>query len=574
MKVNETLNKEGLHLRREFESMRDLIEEAAKLYDGKIAYSYRLNPRDKEAVKISFTQLRDDVRALATEFIARGYDSKNCALVAKLSYSWVCSYFALLIAGATLVPLDKDWHGTDLADTVKKAEASYLIIDNDLSDKAEEILKVNENIAAPIYTGASENGESIPSLMELGRAKFNENSSLYFDKEIDVLRMSLLVFTSGTTGKGKGVMLNQRAILSDMADSIQYIDFSDKTVGVLPPHHTFGSSVMLTGHASIGSEIYISGGLKYITNELKAEKPGHLVLVPLYLETFYRKILANVKSQGKEKLVMRMMKISNFLRKISFGLIDLRKTLFGKIREAFGGELKTVISGGAPLNQEIVDFFDGIGITILNGYGITECAPIIAVNHSKKNRPGSVGPVLSIDELKLDNPNEDGEGEILVRGSNVMLGYYKDEDATANALDSEGFFHTGDIGKVGRDGELYITGRIKNLIILSNGKNVYPEEIENEFTSVPGLLEIIVYEGKSKRGMAYNAVVAEIYPDADYIEKNGIEDVKAYFQPYVDAYNRTAVPYKKIGILKIRNEEFPKNTLRKILRFKLDTTID
>ena len=483
----------------------------------------------------------------------------------------MCSYFALLIAGATLVPLDKDWHGTDLADTVKKAEASFLIIDNELSAKAEEILKVNENITASIYTNASENGESIPSLIELGRAKFNENSSLYFDKEIDVLRMSLLVFTSGTTGKGKGVMLNQRAILSDMADSIQYIDFSDKTVGVLPPHHTFGSSVMLTGHASIGSEIYISGGLKYITNELKAEKPGHLVLVPLYLETFYRKILANVKSQGKEKLVMRMMKISNFLRKIG---IDLRKKLFGQIRAAFGGELKTVISGGAPLNQEIVDFFDGIGITILNGYGITECAPIIAVNHSKKNRPGSVGPVLSIDELKLDNPNEDGEGEILVRGSNVMLGYFKDEEATAGALDSDGFFHTGDIGKVGADGELYITGRIKNLIILSNGKNVYPEEIENEFTSVPGLLEIIVYEGKSKRGMAYNTVVAEIYPDADYIAKNGIEDVKAYFQPYVDAYNRTAVPYKKIGILKIRNEEFPKNTLRKILRFKLDTTID
>lgn len=571
MKVNETLNKEGLHLRREFESMRDLIEEAAKLYEGKIAYSYRLNPKDKEPVKVTFTELRDDVRALATEFIARGYDSKNCALVAKLSYSWVCSYFALLIAGATLVPLDKDWHGADLADTVKKAEASFLIIDNELSEKAEAILKENENITAPIYTNASENGESIPSLIELGRAKFNENSSLYFDKEIDVLRMSLLVFTSGTTGKGKGVMLNQRAILSDMADSIQYIDFSDKTVGVLPPHHTFGSSVMLTGHASIGSEIYISGGLKYITNELKAEKPGHLVLVPLYLETFYRKILANVKSQGKEKLVMRMMKISNFLRKIG---IDLRKKLFGQIRAAFGGELKTVISGGAPLNQEIVDFFDGIGITILNGYGITECAPIIAVNHSKKNRPGSVGPVLSIDELKLDNPNEDGEGEILVRGSNVMLGYFKDEEATAGALDSDGFFHTGDIGKVGADGELYITGRIKNLIILSNGKNVYPEEIENEFTSVPGLLEIIVYEGKSKRGMAYNTVVAEIYPDADYIAKNGIEDVKAYFQPYVDAYNRTAVPYKKIGILKIRNEEFPKNTLRKILRFKLDTTID
>lgn len=571
MKVNETMNKEGLHLRREFDDMRDLIEEAAKLYEGRIAYSYRLNPRDTESKKVSFTQLRDDVRALATEFISRGFDNKKCALVAKFSYGWVCAYFASIIAGATLVPLDKDWHGTDLADTVKKAEAEFLVCDEELSAKAEEIIKENESIKAPIFMLETENGESIESLIKLGRVKFEENSSLYFDKEMDVLKLALLVFTSGTTGKGKGVMLNQRAILSDMADSIQYIDFSAKTVGVLPPHHTFGSSVMLVGHASIGAEIYISGGLKYVSNELKAEKPGHLVLVPLYLETFYRKILANIKSQGKEKLVARMMKISNFLRK--FG-IDLRKKLFGQIRAAFGGELKTVISGGAPLNKEIVDFFDGIGITTLNGYGITECAPIIAVNHSKKNRPGSVGPALSIDELRLDNPNEDGEGEIMVKGSNVMLGYYKDEEATAAAIDSEGFFHTGDIGKLGPDNEIYITGRIKNLIILSNGKNVYPEEIENELISAPGVLDIIVYEGQSKRGLAYNTIVAEVYPDADYVSKNGIEDIKAHLQPYVDAYNRTAVPYKKIGLLKIRTEEFPKNTLRKILRFKLDTTID
>ena len=571
MKVNDTMNKEGLHLRREFDDMRDLIEQAAILYGEKYAYSYRLNPRDKETEKVSFIKLRDDVRALATEFIARGYDGKKCALIGKLSYGWVCSYFALLISGAVLVPLDKDWHGVDLADTVKKAEASFLICDEDILPKAEEVMAANEEIKAPIFLLASENGESIPSLIDAGKAKFEENSSLYFDKEIDAERLALLVFTSGTTGKGKGVMLNQKAVLSDMADSIQYIDFSDKTVGVLPPHHTFGSSVMLVGHASIGAEIYISAGLKYVSNELKAEKPGHLVLVPLYLETFYRKILANIKSQGKEKLVARMMKLSNFLRK--FG-IDLRKKLFGKIREAFGGELKTVISGGAPLNKEIVDFFDGIGITTLNGYGITECAPIIAVNHSKKNRTGSVGPVLSIDELKIDNPNEDGEGEILVRGSNVMLGYYKDEEATALAIDSDGFFHTGDIGKTGNDGELYITGRIKNLIILSNGKNVYPEEIENELVSAPGVLDIIVYEGQSKRGLAYNTIVAEVYPDAEYVSKNGIEDVKAHLQPYVDAYNRTAVPYKKIGILKVRTEEFPKNTLRKILRFKLDTTID
>jgi long-chain acyl-CoA synthetase len=570
MKVNEIMNKEGLHLRREFEDMRDLIENAAKLYDGKTAYSYRKSPRDEEAVKVTFNELCDDIRALSTEFISRGYEGKKIALIAKLSYPWVCTYFATLISGAVLVPLDKDWKGADLADTVKKAEASVLICDPDISEKESEIISANEGIES-FSLLECEGRESVVSLMSLGRDKFKENSSLYFDHPIDPLKLALLVFTSGTTGKGKGVMLNQRAVLSDMADSIQYIDFSDKTVGVLPPHHTFGSSVMLTGHASIGSEIYISAGIKYVVNELKAEKPGHLVLVPLYLETFYRKILANIKSKGKEKLVARMMKISNGLRKVG---IDLRKKLFAEIRAAFGGELKTVICGGAALNREIVDFFDGIGITTLNGYGITECAPIIAVNHSKKNRRGSVGPALLIDDVKIENPNEDGEGEIIVKGSNVMLGYYKDEEATSAAMDENGYFHTGDIGKLGKDGEIYITGRIKNLIILSNGKNVYPEEIENEFVSVPGVLDIIVYEGQSKRGLAYNTIVAEVYPDADYISKNGIEDVKAYLQPHVDNYNRNAVPYKKIGILKIRTEEFPKNTLRKILLFKLDMTID
>ena len=266
-----------------------------------------------------------------------------------------------------------------------------------------------------------------------------------------------------------------------------------------------------------------------------------------------------------------MIKISNALLKVG---IDLRKKLFGAIRAAFGGEVKMIISGGAPINPEILQFFESIGISTLNGYGITECAPIIAVNRSRRNVATSVGPVLDIDTIKIDEPNEDGEGEILVKGSNVMLGYYKDEAATADAMTEDGFFRTGDYGKLDENNVLYITGRKKNLIILSNGKNVYPEEIENELVATPGVLDIIVYEGQSKRGMEHNAIVAEIYPDKDYIEKNGITDVCAYLKPYIDAYNRGAVPYKKIGVLKVRTEEFPKNTLRKIMRFKLDLSID
>jgi long-chain acyl-CoA synthetase len=187
---------------------------------------------------------------------------------------------------------------------------------------------------------------------------------------------------------------------------------------------------------------------------------------------------------------------------------------------------------------------------------------------------GSVGNVLDIDDIKILDPNEDGEGEILVKGPNVMLGYYNNEEATRDAFDEEGYFRTGDYGKIDKNNVIYITGRKKNLIILSNGKNVYPEEIESELSAVPGVLDIIVYEGKSKRGMEHNAIVAEIYPDKEFLERNEITDKQQYFQEYVDKYNRTAVPYKKVAVLRVRDEEFPKNTLRKILRFKMDMTID
>ena len=377
------------------------------------------------------------------------------------------------------------------------------------------------------------------------------------------------MFTSGTTGKGKGVMLNQTAIVRDMSEIIPYIDFADKTVGVLPPHHTYGSTVMFIGHVMIGCEIYISSGIRYVQKELKDQCPGHMVLVPLYLETFYRKIWANVKEQGKEKLVNNMIKLCNTLRLPT----SVRRKMFASVHAAFGGNVKMIITGGAPVNPDILHFFQSIGISVLNGYGITECAPLIAVNRSKFVVAGSVGNVIDMDTVVIDEPNEDGEGEILVKGPNVMLGYYKNDEATADAM-KDGFFRTGDYGKLDKNGVLYITGRKKNLIILSNGKNVYPEEIENELVATPGILDIIVYEGQSKRGVSHNAIVAEIYPDKEFFEKNGITDIKAHLKPYIDEYNKGAVAYKKIGILKVRDTEFPKNTLRKIMRFKLDMSID
>ena len=560
-----------LHEKKEFDNVRDLIEWAGKENPEKVAFSFKNDPHKNEITKVTYKALRDDVRALATEMLSMGCAGKHCVLIGKFSYQWALVYYATLSIGAILVPLDRDWGASDLAETALRADASFLFCDADISEKAKAVSEKCTLDSGTVYLNTGENDNSLSLIIEKGKEKFRLSNDPYRNAPIDKHELSLLVFTSGTTGKGKGVMLSQHNFLSDLSAVIPYIDFSDKTVGVLPPHHTYGSSVMLIGHVMIGAEIYISSGLRYIQKELKEQKPGHLVLVPLYLETFYRKIMANIKEQGKEALIDRMIKISNAMRKIG---IDPRRKLFGAVRAAFGGEVKTIISGGAPINSDILAFFDAIGISTLNGYGITECAPIIAVNRSRNIVPGSVGNVLDIDTVAIDRPNEDGEGEIWVKGSNVMLGYYKDEKATSDAITSKGYFKTGDYGKLDENGVLYITGRKKNLIILSNGKNVYPEEIENELIATPGVLDIIVYEGQSRRGMEHNAIVAEIFPDKEYLERNAITDAKAHLKPYIDRYNRNAVPYKKIGVLKVRDEEFPKNTLRKIMRFKLDMSID
>ncbi len=564
------MNKDAIHEKIEFTNIRSLIEWAADTYVEKYVYSFRNDSVHGEVTHITFTQLRDDVRALARKLLEMGCAGRHCVVTGKPSYEWILTYFAVLSVGGVLVPLDRDWLADDLADTAAKADAAYLFCDGDLADKAGVIAARTSLIHPPVFLLDETKDLTLKSLLEEGRTLFEQSPEAYFEAPIDPMKMSLLVFTSGTTGKGKGVMLSQNAVLSNMSDAIPYIDFADKTVGVLPLHHTYGSTVMLIAHVMIGCENYISAGLRYIQKELREQKPGHLILVPLYLETFYRRIMANLKEKGKEALVSRMIKVSNGLRKAG---IDRRNTFFKEIRAAFGGELKTVITGGAPINPQILAFFDAIGITVLNGYGITECAPLISVNRSRNVVPGSVGNVLDMDIVRIDEPNEEGEGEILVKGPNVMLGYYKDEQATADAFD-RGYFKTGDYGTLDKSGILTITGRKKNLIILSNGKNVYPEEIENELASTPGVLDIVVYEGQSRRGISHNAIVAEIYPDKDYLEANGITDVEAHFKPYVDAFNRKTVPYKKIAVLKIRRTEFPKNTLRKIMRFQLDMTID
>lgn len=553
----------------EASTVRELVSMSSTRFNQGIAYSYRQRPSDPEAVRVTFRRFAYDVKCLGTAELERGMAGVHCALIGKLSYNWVLCYTSLLSIGAVLVPLDRDWSAEDLADTVKKADCKFLICDGDLSEKAEKICEA-AGIEKKIFM--SGDCEEISSMLATGATLIAEGDDSFYKAPIDPNALALLVFTSGTTGKGKGVMLTQKAILSNVADALKMNRWGKKMVAVLPPHHTFGSTVGILAVLCCGVENYISSGIRYLLGELKAEKPDMMVLVPLYLETFKRKILSTVKEKKLERVFSAMLSLSRGAKRV--GVKKATDKLFSSVLAAFGGKLKLVVCGGAPLNEDVLSFFNAMGITVLNGYGITECSPLISVNRVGDVIPGSVGSLIPSDRLKIEVIGDGDEGEICVTGPNVMLGYYKDEAATAACMDGDGYFHTGDIGRVDDEGHIYITGRLKNLIILSNGKNVYPEEIENVLSTIPGVMEMVVYEGQSRRGAQFNSIVAEFYMDPDYVKDNGISDVKRYLQTYTENYNRTAVPYKKIDLIRVRQTEFPKNTLRKILRFKLDRTID
>lgn len=558
----------------EFNSVKEMITEQAAKYGDTVVFSYRNKPSDEEKVKITLDDLLEDVRELGTELISMGAVGKHCAVVGKLTYNWIRVYLSMLSVGAVIVPLDRDWTAEELATTIDFADCEYVFFDSDIEKKIAPIMGgVNPRIKAFYCLDEKSEHTSVSALAEHGRESVENGDTSFDDCKINVFDVAKIVFTSGTTGKGKGVMLTHKNLLSDLGCAVEYIADScgNKSIAVLPPHHTYGSTINILGHICIPAELYLSSGLRYIVKELKAEKPTHLVLVPLYLETFYRKIWATVKERGMEKMIRNMMKVSDAMRAKG---IDVRRKMFSSVLSSFGGNLHTVISGGAPISEDILDAFDSWGINVLNGYGITECSPLISVNTEEHKNKGSVGVAIRVDDVYIADKNEDGEGEIRVKGPNVMKGYYKNPEATAEAFDENGYFRTGDYGKMDENRVIYITGRLKNLIILANGKNVYPEEIETALCAVPGILEIIVYEGESAKGPENNVIVAEIFPEKEYFEKNGIEDVKEYMKNAVDEYNRTATPYKKIGLIKIRNEEFPKNTLRKIQRFKLNKSID
>ena len=561
------------------DDMRSLVEEAAQNFPEDIAISYKEHYSDKEVKRVSFTQWRDDVRSIGTELIARGLREKTIALIGENSYGWCCSFFAIMAIGSVVVPVDKDLNIDDIKGIIDTTESEALIFGKASEDKISEILSnkgfstVSKlfSIADSSKVADIQEVTSLNSLIVAGAKRYADGDNSYYDYKIDTNKLASIVFTSGTTGKGKGVMLSQANIGLDMTLGMYNFDITKKTLHVLPPHHTFGSTVNYVGHLSQGCEVYISSGIKHVSDEIREQQPTHLILVPAFLEVMNKKIWAAARKGGKEGLLKGMMALSNFLRK--FG-IDIRRTLFKSVLKPFGGKLEMIICGGAKLDEDIIRTFDSIGITVLNGYGITECAPLISANRNKYQKPGSVGTPILACRVKIDNPDENGEGEICVKGPNVMLGYFNNPEATAEAFDKDGYFHTGDYGRLDEEGWIYITGRKKNLIILSNGKNIYPEELEAELQKIEGVSEVVVYAGESKVQKDKITIVAEIYPDFDLLKARGVENPQSYFDDQVKLINSKLPVYKAIKCVKLRDTEFQKNTSRKIVRFSIDKQID
>ena len=565
------------------DDMRSLVEEAAQNFPDSTAISYKENYWDKEVKRVSFTQWRDDVRNLGTALISNGLREENIAIVGENSYGWCCSFFAVMAVGSVTVPVDKELPIDDIDGIITATACKAVIFGKASESRIREILKngglktvkmlvsvAHESTLDPSLC-ADRKLVSLAGLQKEGAMLYAEGDNSYYDYKIDVNRLASIVFTSGTTGKGKGVMLSQANIGFDMTLGMYNFDITRKTLHVLPPHHTFGSTVNYVGHLSQGCEVYISSGIKHVSDEIREQQPTHLILVPAFLEVMNRKIWTTARKSGKEGMLKVMMKVSDCLRKVG---IDVRRKLFSSVLSAFGGKLELIICGGAKLDEEIINTFDSLGITILNGYGITECSPLISANRNEYRKPGSVGTPILACRVKIDNPDENGEGEICVKGPNVMLGYYNNPEATAEVFDKDGFFHTGDYGKLDEEGWIYITGRKKNLIILSNGKNVYPEEIEADLQKVEGVNEVVVYAGESRVQKDKITIVAEIFPDAELLADKGITDLQEYFENHVKALNAKMPLYKAVKRVKLRDTEFQKNTSRKITRFNIDKTID
>ncbi len=549
--------------------LRDLVKSGADAFGHKPLYHYIENG---ETLKYSYKRLYHETLQIGAALALKGLMGKGIAVIGHTHPRYTATYISVVNGGGHIVPVDPDLSNEQTAYFMNFAEVKAVFYTEKLSDKIEDIKSLLPDVELFVAINPKEDfaedekNISILNLIELGKNALRNGDTTYTSYEIVPEKMAAVIFTSGSTGTAKGVMLSTANLTAAINASCQSTPYDERNtfVSVLPPHHTYE---MTCGHLAlmnIGAEVLINDSLKHVLKNFKNFKPNALMLVPLFAETMHKKIWAEIRKKGIEGKLKFAMGFDNVL--LGCG-IDVRRKLFKEIIDSFGGNLKSIICGGAPLSPELVKDFYAFGITILEGYGITECAPLVAVNRAGKVRLKSVGTPVQGCTVKIDmTPGED-TGEILVKGDNVMMGYYKNPEATEEAFTEDGWFKTGDIGKMDKDGYIYITGRKKNVIILSNGKNVSPEEIEEYIEPIDIILESVVMARENEAGEP--TITAICVPNMEILEGKTDDEIYEMMKEEINNVNQSLPSYKQIRKVELRKELFERTTSKKIQRFKI-----
>lgn len=529
----------------------DMIDGLAKLYGDQPAISWFSRKQKQDTV--SYNQLRDDVYNLQAELIRRGLAGKHIAIVSENSYEWLLVYFAATYCGSVVVCIDIEQPEDTITQMLQTADTDAIF----LSQSYRNICSSFET-KLPIFVMGGESSD-IPCVRELvdsGKEYAATHSSADLRGEISGEQTASFVFTSGTTNHAKLVMLSQSAILTNAADAVSNVKVGDKVFTALPFYHTYGLTCSVIAMLLTGPHLFINGNLKTMLRDLHLAQPHTMLTVPLVLETIHNQLWATAEESGKANELRTLLKLKKLM--FSIGLRKCGKTI-DKLRTKALGSVRLIICGGAHMDPSISEEFHYLGLTVLQGYGITECAPLVSVNRNLANKWNSVGLVSAHSEVKLV------DGEILVRGKNVMQGYYKQPELTAEAM-SDGWFRTGDLGQMDKDGFLYITGRKKNLIVLKNGKKISPEELEEKFKQIPLVQDVMVYGAASGSSADDVQVAASVFPNKEKAQGMITYEILEHLQEEFNKINNTLPIYQQIQMISVREQEFSKTSLKKIKR--------
>ncbi|MBR5753782.1 MAG: AMP-binding protein [Clostridia bacterium] len=567
----------SLYRVRHISDFRDMLDQSATLYANEPAF--KLRNKDGSYTTVNYTKFREDVRSLGTALWAKGYHGKHIALMGPNSYKWSVTYFAVTCGLGVIVPVDKELPFDDVKTILEESESSLFIVDKKIVKKlGAHFDELPEDLEIIVMDDPAPKGDmlSYEAVFEEGRVLKESRDQAYLDylvAPIDPEALGVLIYTSGTSGRAKGVMLSQRNICFVVMSNSSIADIGpgDQMFAVLPLHHTFECSLGFLAPIYNGCCNAFPTSLLRLTRDMQEVKPTVIFTVPLLVEKMHDKIVETLDESKPGQILFKYGgKLVNFTGD-KLG-IDLSRKVFSLVLKNLGGRLRLFIIGAAAINPDVVKNFETFGVKSYLGYGLTECAPLVSCNYDGHTTLDTVGMPIPGVEVKLANINDEGVGELWVKGPNVMMGYYKNEEATREVLDEDGWLHTGDLGTVDGNGNIRLTGRKKNVIVTKNGKNIYPEELEDALNSSPYILESMVV-GTEREEDGETIVDARIYPDLNAIKealgKDEVtpEEVHDYISDIVKKVNAQFPSYKRIREVTIREKEFIKTTTQKVKRY-------